>query len=440
MKRIFGLLASLILSWPAFARANNFFAFVDVNVLPMDHQRVLQHQTVLVQDEAILQIGRTKDVSIPDGAQRIDGKGEAYLIPGLADMHVHVSEPDDLALYLANGVTTVLHMGGDPIANAGVIAREIESTSTPSPQIFFAFKVHGDGAGLTVATPEIARSAVQLAKANGYDFIKVYDELSPPVFAAIVVEAQKQHMAVVGHGVRSVGLPKALFEGQVMVAHAEEFLYTAFNDETDRSRIRSVVADTRRSGAYVTTTLSTNEVITRQWGRPEKVREYLRDPRASFMTPNVRADWVNATYALAEKPASAEADEVLAFLGEFTKALQTQGVPLLAGTDSPAVPGMFPGYSIHEELRVLVKAGLTPYEALSAATRTPGEFIAKTVPDAQRFGTVSKGLRADLVLVEGNPLSSLENLKAPLGVMKAGHWFSRAELTMLLDKNKRKYE
>lgn len=441
MRTTSGLLLSLALVWShAAAHANPLAAFVDVNVLPMDRQHVLPHQTVLVQDTAILRVGPLKSVSVPEGALRIEGHGTAYLVPGLSDMHVHVSKPDDLALYVANGVTTVLHMGGDPVAAAGVISRGIESAAIASPRIFFAFKLHGGGEGLTVATPELARGAVQLAKANGYDFIKVYNELSPPVFAAIVDEAKKQGMAVVGHGVRSVGLPKALFEGQVMVAHAEEFLYTAFENKADRTRIESVVADTRRSGAYVTTTLSTNEAITRQWGRPAQVEEYLRDPRAALMTPNVRADWVNASYARADKPASAKAEDVLAFLGEFADALQAKGVPLLTGTDSPAVPGMYPGYSIHDELRALVKAGLSPFDALSAATRTPGEFIASTVPGAQRFGTVTKGLRADLVLVDKNPLASLETLKTPLGVMKAGRWFTRAQLAALLEQNKSKYD
>ncbi|MDB5967802.1 MAG: amidohydrolase [Hydrocarboniphaga sp.] len=158
------------------------------------------------------------------------------------------------------------------------------------------------------------------------------------------------------------------------------------------------------------------------------------------MTPNVRADWANASYARADMPASARAEDVLAFLGEFTKALQAKGVPLLAGTDSPVVPGMYPGYSIHDELRALVKAGLSPFDALSAATRTPGEFIAKTVPGAQGFGTVTQGLRADLVLVDKNPLTSLETLKSPLGVMKAGRWFSRAQLAALLEQNSSKYD
>ena len=114
-------------------------------------------------------------------------------------------------------------------------------------------------------------------------------------------------------------------------------------------------------------------------------------------------------------------------------------MPLLVGTDSPNVPGMYPGYSVHHELRSLVKAGLTPYEALSAATRAPGDFITRNVPGAERAGTVKHGLRADLVLVEKNPLTCLETLESPLGVMKADRWFPRAQLSALLEQGKTKY-
>lgn len=439
MRTVCKLVFSLALLWSGSTHASSPIAFVDVNVVPMDQRRVLRHQTVLVRDTAISQVGPVEEVAIPSDAQRVEGNGTSYLVPGLADMHVHVSEADDLALFVANGVTTVLHMGGDPVAAVGTISRDLETGPVVSPRMFFAFKVDGGGQALSVTTPEVARSAVQLAKANGYDFIKMYNELSPTVFAAIVAEASERGMAIIGHGVRAVGLPKALFEGQAMVAHAEEFFYTAFANRTDRDLIPGVAAETLRSGAYVTPTLATYEAILKQWGRSEEVRQYLRDRRAKYMTPNVRADWLNAGYATATRQANTD-DPVLAFLREFTKELHDKGVPLLTGTDSPVVPGMYPGYSVHDELRALVEAGLTPYDALSAATRVPGEFIAKTVPSAQRFGNVAHGFRADLVLVEGNPLSSLDALKNPLGVMRAGRWFTRAQLTTVLEDRKGKYE
>src|SRR5581483_4020803 len=118
---------------------------------------------------------------------------------------------------------------------------------------------------------------------------------------------------------------------------------------------------------------------------------------------------------------------VLSFLRLFTKALQDAGVPLLAGTDSPGAAGVFPGYAIHDELRTLMEAGLRPLQALTAATRTPGEFIHKAIPQPQRFGIVAAGYRADLVLVDGNPLGDLQVMRRPRGVMLSGRWFPAEE-------------
>lgn len=264
MRIVCNLVLSLALLWSGFTHASSPIGFVDVNIVPMDEERVLYHQTVLVQDEVIAHIGPVGKVAIPDGAQRVEGNGTAYLVPGLADMHVHIAEADDLALFIANGVTTALHMGGDPAKAVGTISRELEIGPVVSPRMFFAFLVDGGGPLLNVNTPALARSAVQLAKANGYDFIKVYNELSPPVFAAIVAEAKQRDMAVIGHGVRAVGLPKALFEGQVMVAHAEEFIYTTFANRADRDLILGVAAFCRllrgrRAKAVCTGTLAALE-------------------------------------------------------------------------------------------------------------------------------------------------------------------------------------
>lgn len=153
------LVSSLALLWSDFTPASTPLAFVDVNVVPMDQQRVLRHQTVLVRDTVISHVGPVEEVAIPRDAQRVEGNGAAYLVPGLADMHVHVSEADDLALYVAQGVTTVLHLGGDPVASAGTISRGLETGPLVSPRIFFAFKIDGGGQALSATTPEVARSA-----------------------------------------------------------------------------------------------------------------------------------------------------------------------------------------------------------------------------------------------------------------------------------------
>jgi Amidohydrolase family len=413
-------------------------AFVDMNIIPMDQERVLRHQTLLVKNGVILALGPSDSVKVPDDAKRVAGEPDDYLVPGLADMHVHVQQEDDLSLYVANGVTTLLHMGNAPTGFVTGVPRDIAAGKLVGPRMFFGFLVDGsDEYGFFFVTqPEEAHGLVRLAKTNGYAFIKVYNHISAPVFDALVDEGRKLGMAVIGHGVLAVGLPEALFRGQIMVAHGEEFIYTAFHDKVDQSKIAAVVSETRRSNAYVTPNLSAFEVIANQWGKPEVLAAFLKDPKARNMTPSQRLGWTHSRYVTRK----GSIDDHLIFLRIFTKALSKAGVPLLTGTDSPSIPGMYPGYSEHEDLRTLVEAGLTNYEALSAATRVPGEFIHKFVPEAPTFGTLKVGLRGDAVLVSGNPLESLEKLRSPKGVLADGRWFSAADLSTLLERHRKAFD
>jgi hypothetical protein len=289
------------------------------------------------------------------------------------------------------------------------------------------------GQGWIVTDPDAARAVVRAAKNNGYDFIKVYNRLSAPVFEAIAGEAAAQGLPVVGHGVRSIGLPKALFEGQVMVAHAEEFYYTAFAYKPDDAKLPQVVGQVLQSGAYVIPNLSAFDVIVRQWGQPEKLGEFLADPRTRGMAPATLLAWIDKPYVHSPPPAPADA---YAFLKRFTKALSDSGVPLMTGTDSPIIPGLIPGASIRDDLRTLVDAGLTRFQALSAATRVPGEFAVKQLHAERRFGVVEPGTAADLLLVLCNPLDDLACLERSAGVMANGHWKSRAELDAVLEANR----
>ena len=429
--------AALLVSSVAVAVPPGQTAFVDVSVIPMDRARVVPHQTVLVSGTTITALGPARQTRIPDGYSRIEGHG-AYLLPGLSDLHTHVEEPDELLLYTANGVTTVLHMGLAPSFFVDQVRGEIEAGDTVGPRIYFGFMIDGSPelGRPYVQTPEQARAAVLFAKGNGYDFIKLYNNVTAAEFDAIVSEASRQRMAVIGHGVRAVGLPEALTRGQVMVAHAEEFYYTAFHDQIPSdTEVERVVAATRASGAYVTPNLSTFEVIARQWGKPEVVTQILADPRVEYLAPRTRWSWSQSRYVTR----SGDLSEMLAFLSRFTRALADAGVPLLTGSDSPAIPGLLPGYSIHEDLRTLTGAGLSPYQALACATRVPGEFISRFVPGSPRSGTVSSGSSADLVLLERNPLEDIAAARAPVGVMSGGRYLSRAALSELLEKQKAHY-
>jgi hypothetical protein len=224
--------------------------FTHVNVVPMDRERVLRDQTVVIADGKIASVGR--NAAMPKDAAVIDGHGTAWLSPGLADMHTHSESKQDLAVYLAQGVTTVLQMGG---ARAGFIDNTVPAVNRgaiPGPHVYASFLVDGstDYNGFVIRTPDQARAIVGLAKTNGYDFIKVYVDLAPDVFDALADEGRRQGLPLVGHGVRAVRLERQLDDGQALVAHAEEFFYTFFTpagvEETDappaESRIPVAIA------------------------------------------------------------------------------------------------------------------------------------------------------------------------------------------------------
>lgn len=417
--------------------------FVHVNVVPMDRERVLRDQSVLVQDGVVAAIGPRLDA--PKDAHTIDGHGAEYLSPGLADMHVHSTTSRDMLLFLANGVTTVLNMGGERSGFMDNTIPRLNRGDLPGPHVYSSFKVDGtpEYNEFVVKTPAQARAIVDLAKTNGYDFIKVYNNLAPDTFQALIDAGREEGLPVVGHGVTQVGLERQFAAGQVMVAHTEEYLYTVFfppdanvgTRAPDVAQIHGAIAFTKRYGAYVTADLATYAAIAHVWGKPEVVKRLLQEPQVRYLDPDDRLGWQISGYD--ERKGSIVAR--LAFLEVFTKAMSDAGVPLIAGTDSPSVPGMIPGFSLHQDLHLLEQAGLSRYQALAAATRTPGEFIARTKPGGLPFGTVTVGARADLLLLASNPLDDLSTLERPLGVMGQGRWYAAADLEAMLDQLAAKY-
>ena len=411
--------------------------FTHVNVVPMDRERVLKDQSVLVTRGTIEAVG--KNIPAPPKARVIDGHGTAFLSPGLADMHVHSDTRRDMAVYVANGVTTVLNMGG---ARSSFMMRTrpaVNRGEIPGPHIYTGFMVDGspEYGNFFVTTPDEARALVQFAKTNGYDFMKVYNNLSPECFQALIDAGREQGLPVIGHGVSHVGLERQLAAGQLLVAHMEEYIYTVFfppgSDSGTRppklDQIPAAIPFTKRSGAFVTADLITYTTIARQWGKPAVVTGFLKLPEVRYLDPDDRIRWSDDDYV--RRPGDIQ--ERLAFLKVFTKAMADAGIPLVTGTDSPVIPGLVPGFSLHQDLRVLEEAGLTRYQVLTAATRTPGELIARAKPTEQRFGTLTPGYRADLILTSGNPLEDLSTLEKPLGVMAQGHWRDASELQGLLE-------
>jgi len=415
---------------PEPASNGGVIAFKDISVIPMDTERVLPHQTVLIQNGGIIDAGPAFSVHLPPGTTVIDGQGK-FLMPGMADMHTHVDRKEMLPLFLAAGVTTVLNMGLASPEFVTVTRDEIRRGAVVGPRVFAAFMIDGPGdpgPEYVVLSERDARATVDRAKLVGYDFIKVYSRLEPDTYAAVLDEAKKQNMAAVGHIALAVGLEKSLAQGQVMIAHGEEYYKTFFQGKPDDARIPEAIELTRRAGAYVTPNLSFFAALTKLTSDPRSLDMRMAEPDTDFLPPDIRGNWLAARPAKASDRFVAE----LATLKKLTLAMSQADVPLLAGTDSPLF-GVVPGASVDDDLEQLVGVGLTPFQALSTATRIPGQFIRQYVPGAEEFGTIAPGKSADLVMLAANPLVDIRNVRQPLGVMVRGHWFEHGELQALAE-------
>lgn len=434
------------------AAASGTVVLTNVNVVPMTGDTVLASHTVVVRDGRIIEIGPSGTTEVPAGARRIDGGGR-YLLPGITDFHVHLRSPDELLSYLAHGVTTVVHTSGamsgapDLLRYRDEIVRGERLGSTlyltgrlldGSPPIF-------GGVSTVVTTPEEGRRVVAEQHDEGYDFIKVYNNLMPDVLTAVVDAAHQHGMAVLGHiprqPERAQALQAALAAGQDVIAHGEEYFFTysyaGVDSVLDRGgipirddlRIHSAVAMTREAGAAVIPNLSFIAMTRRQL---DDLQSVMAHPEARYLHPDVRSMWKSQNPSRRTDLERFDRREraKYPFVQRLTKALNDSGVLLLLGTDASAA-GMYPGASAHLELRELVAAGLTPYEALAAGTRNPGAFIAEHVEVPEPFGTIAPGQRADLILVDGNPLEDIAKASNVVGVMVRGQWMPIADLERL---------
>lgn len=412
--------------------------FVHVNVVAMDTDRVLRDHSVLVEGGRIARIA--PDLPAPDGALVIDGKGERFLMPGLIDSHMHILEPDEFTLYVANGVTTVRNMAGEPfhlywrreIAEGRMFGPTL---LTSSPQL--------DGGGfegtnrVIVKTREEGERAVADAVAAGYDCIKVYSRLSPEAHAGIVAAAHRAGLKAVGHLPRAMSLQGALADGQDSIDHGEEYLYTIFQNAGEE-RVAEAVEATRAAGIFVTPNLVAYSMIGQQIADAGALAQR---PELRWVDPKALAQWTTKAnrYVRDFTPDMAPRfHDQLVFLERLTRELHEGGVPLLAGTDAGVafgVPFVLPGWSLHEELERLGRCGLSPYETLATATRNPARFFGREA----EYGTIRAGARADLLLLAANPLDDVAAAAHPLGVMLRGEWLPREALDSKLEALERLY-
>jgi len=317
-------------------------------------------------------------------------------------------------------VTTVFNLNGRP---ANLIWRdEIVQGKLAGPTIY--------SCGPTIRTAQKAEEARRLVEEQskaGYEAIKIYNGVSKEAYDVIIAEARKRKMLTIGHIPREPGFESVLKAGQA-IAHAEEYVYTTFKNNTDdESRIPEIAAATRDAGVQVILTFVAYDHIIKQ---VESLPALLATPEMKYLAPWVRESWgidVNP-YKARLGTQGAALTKSLAFQKKLAKELHRVGVRIMTGTDAMN-PGVVPGYSEHEELRHLIELGFTPFEAIRAATRYPAEFLTQT----GEFGTVAVGKRADLLLLDGNPLQDITRIARPLGVMARGRWMPQAELQRMLD-------
>jgi imidazolonepropionase-like amidohydrolase len=394
-------------------------AFVDVNVVPMDSNRVLPHQTVVIRSGRIFAMGRAGEIDAPEGAERIDGR-DKYLVPGLADMHFHLfpsdggvdpaSVDDVLALLVANGVTSVRSTIGN--ASHLELRDRIRTGKTLGPTLYLASPPLKSK---EVPTPARVRELVYQYKTDGFDLIKLVLK-DRTDYDSAVAAAREVGLPIFGHVGAAIGIEHALEAGQ-SVEHLDGYVRVV---EEDPKRLPGLVRATRRANVWNCPTQSFHEGLYER--DLAKVSSFAG---VSLVRQSVRDEWGrkktedNAKYADKE---AANARE-LATRRRIIKALRDGGVRLLVGSDSP---DMFrvPGFAMIEEMRALHGAGMTPYEVLASATRLPAEYFGAL----GEFGTVQVGKRADLILLNANPLRNLEAVSDQAGVMLRGAWFPRSVL------------
>jgi len=418
---------------------NPLVAFVNVNVVPMDRERVLENQTVLVRDGVVETIGNGERVQVPDEALIVDGQGK-YLMPGLVDMHVHIMFEDDMLLWVANGITSVRNMWGNTgkalqfgFPDQLALRNQIEQGALFGPTIYTAGPVmEGSPSFHPLAevfdTPEAARESVAWQKAQGYDFIKVYDHLSPDVYQAILGAARENEIPVAGHVPLAVGLDNVLAGGQQTIEHLSGYIDPdAVEFIIPEDRLDDYALKTKQAGVWNCVTLSE---YPKSKETPEGFERLQNQPGMINVSPGIRMfspflymmSSKSHTYTGADYP-----QRIAALNRQMVQALHKAGAGILLGTDA-AQAYHIPGFSVHEELAYLVEAGLSPYEALEAGTRNAAEAIGKL----DQFGTVAEGKRADLILLDHNPLDDVANVQARAGVIVRGRWLAEDQLQSML--------
>jgi imidazolonepropionase-like amidohydrolase len=453
-RRLFCLLLALACAPIAHAQNAPSTAFVGVTVLPMTGPEVLTNRTVVVRDGRIVAItpATTKP---PAGAVQIDARGK-FLMPGLSEMHAHIpgaNAPaqliqDIMYLYVANGVTTIRGMLGAP--NQLVLRDRAARNEIIAPTIIVgAPSLNGN----TASTPEAAATLVAQNIAAGYDLQKVHPGFGLAAYDSAFAVARRSNFKFAGHVPTGVGLDRAL-EARQDIDHLDGYMEAATPPDM-QARIAHPTDQVSMAEVFASIDNGTIPALvrrTREAGIYNAPTMYLWDnlygatnPDSLALLPEMKyaprqwvQNWINQKrqrlgFDAQNNVTDAHRAQLLGFRRLLIKALADGGALLMLGTDSPQMFNV-PGFALHREVTVLSQAGLTPYQILVSGTANVGRYTREVLGKTDAFGTVQVGQRADLVLLDGNPLQDLRNLQRRAGVMVRGRWFDAKTLQAGLDE------
>jgi imidazolonepropionase-like amidohydrolase len=446
-------------------------AITHVTVIDATGSAPQPDMTLLITDQRIAAIAPSKSINIPRSAQIVDATGK-FLIPSLFDMHLHLTgagEPGGsreffIPLLLANGITTVRDMGGD-LKSLIPLRKEIEQGKRLGPQIFFSGP-YLDGSPPSFQPSIVVTNAVEASEdvhsliQRGVDFIKVQSILSRDAYFAIANVCRREHITFVGHVPDRVTAAEAADAGQKSIEHLTGVLRACSNDEPRLMREQFFSTPKKETPAQsharqlawqreLLRTYSDKKaaalidkfIRNQTWQVPTLIllkkdafptpdSDPSQDVRRKYVPRRFLEGWEKGAQARDKGTTHAEFELRKALLAksiQFAGKMQAAGVHLMAGTDS-AAPYVFPGSSLHDELGLLVQAGLSPMQALQAATKNPAEFLGKL----QTQGTIEQDKFADLLLLDANPLAGIHNTQKIRAVVLRGKIFDRNTLDELL--------
>ncbi len=408
-------------------------AIRDVTVIDGTGRAPLPHSTILVRGDRIIEIGPDNTIRIPPGTRVLSGRGR-YAIPGLWDMHVHLwYEANQLPVYVANGITGVRDMGSD-LARTKAWRRDAESGKSVGPHIITpGAPVDGKQSDdpklpvLVALTPEDARRAFDRLDDSGADFIKVLSSLPRDAYLALAERSRKWRVPFAGHVPASVSAWDAIEARQLSIEHLFGLFAACADDPAnvldsfDEQKARELFHESALMETRQTPTLTL-------WERMARIGETQRehDPLLSQVPAAIRRTWPETEPPVKPEDA-AKLKRQFELALRMVRLMKECGVEILAGTDT-GDPYTIPGVTLQRELELLVKAGLTPMEALRSATVLP----AKLLDWDSAVGTLKKGMVADIVLLNANPLADIRNISRVHAVVLRGRYLDSAWVSSTL--------